>query len=94
VQGVGARQLYLFTYEPPSHTQGDRQIDPILVTTRLLRDQDLIGKHNRIAVLVETGSSNEARERAHAAITLMQQWEVPNLISWDQKERLGELIAA
>lgn len=94
VHGHGASQLYLFTYEPPSGSQSDRQIDPILVTSRELVDQRLIGKHQQLAVLVATGSSDEEHDRAQAAISMMQKWNIPHLITWDEKERLGKLLAA
>lgn len=94
VHGRGASQLYLFTYEPPAATQADRQLDPILVTTQELVNRNLIGRHSELAVLVETGSTEETRQRARAALEMMESWHVPNLISWDQKDRLSDLLVA
>ena len=95
VHGAGSHQLYLFTYEPPAAGAGGAgALNSILVTAQELEHQHLLGKNVALAVLIDTGSTAASRSNAQAALEVMKNWSVPNLIPWDQKDHLNELVAA
>jgi hypothetical protein len=94
VHSAGPQQLYLFTYEPPTGGKGAGPLNSILVTAQEMEQQHLLGEHSALAVLIDTGSTAASLSNAQAALEVMKNWHVPNLISWDQKDRLSDLLVA
>lgn len=94
VHSAGPQQLYLLTYEPPAGGKSAGQLNSILVTAQEMEQQHLLGERAALAVLIDTGSTAASRSNAQAALEVMKNWHVPNLISWDQKDHLSDLLVA